>query len=185
VSVHPVNLLGAAFVALFWLVSLRRTPYAFAWLCAGVVMAVGAFVAGQAMSASANNSVWGVAGAQMAFAAAAGLVAMITEFLAHDTICSNAVRMWRREHPKSSVPTIPQPRFLRSEESRKWKVRTGLPAQDGRVPVFVRMGDAEREIGRADPIADMEGFMNLKTRASEAASQFNALKIGWEPKGRK
>jgi hypothetical protein len=75
-----------------------------------------------------------------------------------------------------TLPGQAHPRRRLSSRDR-WTVRVVPYERDVGVYV-VRTGAPDRLIGRADPLIDMDAFMELRVKADQAAETLNALKIG-------
>lgn len=153
------------FTALCWLLSLRRTPFALGWL------AVGAGAAGAGMlivagAESVHHTVPGLVAASLASCVIPGVLTVAVEACAACGPGTSAsdISKWRRDHRR------------RSRRDR-WAVSTS-PSEGGQIYVYVTRAEASRLIGQADPLTDMDAFMELRVRADQAAETLNALKIG-------
>ena len=170
-------LVPVIFTALCWLVSLRRTPWAVPWLVGSAGMAgVGVLI--EAAVLTIHHTVPGVVAGLLAGAVLPGVSAVGTELCAtygpetrhgYDgsyTTKGDPVWRWRNERHASR-------RRLPSRD--RWEVRSySIP--EG-VRLYVERGQAKRLIGEADPLADMDAFMELRVKADQAAETLNALKI--------
>lgn len=152
---------------LCWLLSLRRTPWAGLWLAFAAGMAgVGMLIV--AGVEDTHHTVPGLIAGMLTACTLPLLAAGCTEELATSRIRDAAIRAWRAEHPRRRVG-----------HAEGWRVTT-VPWDDGvSVNVWVgRPGAKSRLIGRADPLADMDAFMELRVKADQAAETLNALRIG-------
>lgn len=159
-------LIPAIFTALCWLLSLRRTPFALGWLV------VGAGAAGTGMLI--------VAGAESVHHTVPGLVAAALASCVIPGVLTASVEVTAATGPGTSASDIAKWRHDRRRRSHhdRWMVTT-TTSEGGEVYVYVaRAGAASRLIGRADPLADMDAFMDLRTKAEQAAETLNALRIG-------
>lgn len=154
---------------LCWLLSWRRTPFALGWLAISVgVGAVGVLIVGGAEAV--HHTLPGLAAAVGAGCVLPIAVTACIEACALDEVgTSNSdIARWRAGHRSTRI------------NRGRWTVITKAQRQDnGKDTVWlgVRKGDTTRWIGDADPIADMDAFMELRARADQAAETLNALKI--------
>lgn len=60
----------------------------------------------------------------------------------------------------------------------KWRLAALESSEhDTCTKVYIQSGDKKRLIGSADPIKDMDGFMDLKAQAEQAAEVYNMMEI--------
>lgn len=160
---------GPLVTAFCWTFSLRRTPWGGAWLTSAVAWSMGAAAAGVAMLTDTYargphagmhiNGPATILGVQVVFAILACLWTACFEF-------DSDVQTWRQEHRARRRPR---------RSNRKWRVAVQLTEEGARVTVS--SGSHERLIGTADPVEDMDSFMNLKAEGERAAETLNALKL--------
>ncbi len=159
-----------AVIAVCWLISLRRTPYAALWM---VVSVVAGFVA--AIEATAAGGAHTTLLARLAVDLAGSLpvafFAFCTECTAAESPNGN-IGKWRKRHPTTLArPTPDWTVYTVSQEDDAVKVNVGIECGEGDEKRFKRLGTAE-------PLEDMDAFMELKAQAQSAADTMNALKVG-------
>lgn len=159
-------LMPVLFTSLCWLLSWRRTPVPVLWLAVGV--ATGAFGVGIVEAVlGVHHTLAGLAFGEVAGIALPAIVTGCIEV----TACAlpgrsvSDIARWRAEH-----------RMWRLPSRDRWSIATR--AHENGVTIAIKRGRVERIIGTADPLADMEGFMDLRVRAEQAAETMNALKVG-------
>ena len=142
-----------------WMMTMRRTPWALPWLFGN--LALGGFGALE------------VAGASGVHHTLAGMIAVSVASLFPQILCAIGTEFSRSEDAWG--------RAYRSEPCAHWTVVTkATKLDDGTHTVWlgVRSAESTRWIGKADPIGDMDAFMDMRAKADQAAETLNALKVG-------
>lgn len=152
-------LLGPIVIAVLWFVSLRRTPWPMFWIPFCVVNALGAAAAVAGIEAEGHTLAGLLAIAAVATLPTA-IAATCTEACADE---KGEISAWRARHRR------------RIGRGSRWRVEV-RPDKES-MGFYVVHGPSERFIGKADPLADMDAFMEMRVKADQAAETLNALRI--------
>lgn len=143
-----------------WLLSLRRTPWSGPWLCASLAASLWS---GLAFAWPHVSVVGDAAATGLPIALAVLGCVLVVECLATDP--KDEISRWRRARKNLG----------------DWEIVTSAAKLDGgkeTVFVGIRTDSKTRWIGEADPIDEMDAFMNLRAEAEQARETLNALKVG-------
>lgn len=150
-----------ALSACCWVFSLRRTPYAVLW----AALLTGSTIFGEALVAVVAGE-HHTLGGMLAIELAAAALPLAFVFGTENT-CA--------EYPKGEIATWRRRSRRRGLRRGRWTIDCRSTTQG--VDVYVVNGNRERHVGAADPVKDLDAFLELKVRAEDAASTLNALKI--------
>jgi hypothetical protein len=166
-------LISPAATMVLWASSLRRTPWALLWFVISVVVAVlfGVIGVSLAHDPSAHITAAGRAGLEVAFCAPALVAVLFTEISGSEDYGARRIQKWRESH--SDRPGW----SLRPPATEKWEISFQHDRSSANVRVLVVRGEKSRLVGVADPLAQLDEFMNLKAEAESAATQLNALHV--------
>lgn len=145
--------------AVCWALSFRRTPWPVIWLFPCLILA--------------GLGMLEVAGAMSVHHSLVGMIAVSTASLVPQAICglaneacamdNGALGKWRKNRSRRIKPG-------------RWNVIT-QHGDNNDVWVGVRNGSKTRWVGHADPVSDMDAFMDLRVKATQNAETLTALKI--------
>lgn len=166
----PVWIIPVVWAAVCWLLSLRRTPFAAGWF----VISVGLAAFGDlcvTLAEGVHHTIPGIVAATFGGCVLPGVCAGLVEACALNGpgTSTSDIALWR-SRPRRRRARVPQ-----------WEVVTKAQAQEhGGETVYVGVATATkvRWLGDADPLEDMDAFMELRARADQAVETLNALKVG-------
>lgn len=164
-----ILLVPVIFTACCWLLSLRRTPFALGWLVVSAgVAGIGVLIT--ASADSVHHTIPGLVAASLASCVIPGVLTAVVEECADYSpgTAASDIAKWRHDRRRRS----PHDQWVLVTRAEK------LDSGEHTVWVGVRTNQQTRWIGHADPLVDMDAFMELRVKADQAAETLNALKIG-------
>ena len=147
-----------------WGFSLRRTPWPSLWFLSMLPLWIFGVAGAWAAAVSSGVSLGGFIAILGASIFVPVLCSFEVEMCATDPCDKGPTRAWRVANAKPKA-------------HERWRLECEA-LSDSQVEVRIGQGEKRRKIGVADPIEDLDEFMNLRAKAEQAAESYNTLSIG-------